>query len=139
MATDDLFKYQLEILNLQAGSRKLESAYSTILWPDLQQKIAQILNIFPTSLHAQYRLSTEGKNALPFDLTSQSDLNVLHNMLRPLVIPPRKQNGQRSGRKMKEVKVQVFNKGDTAQTTVAEHSEKCWQYKIFLLSWCLHR
>jgi hypothetical protein len=42
------------------------------------------------SLHAQYQLSTEGKNALLFNLMSQSDLNVLHNMLQPLVVPPRK-------------------------------------------------
>jgi hypothetical protein len=54
MTADDLFKYQLEIMDQQAGNRKWESIWSTILWLDLWQKIAQILNIFPTLLHAQY-------------------------------------------------------------------------------------
>jgi hypothetical protein len=81
VTADDLFKYQLEIMDQQAGNRKRESVWSTILWLNLQQKIAQILNIFPTLLHAQYQLSTDSKSALPFDLTSQSDLNELHKIL----------------------------------------------------------
>jgi hypothetical protein len=43
--------------------------FSTILWADLQEKLCEILNIYPASLYAQYRLSTDAKASLPFGLT----------------------------------------------------------------------
>ena len=130
-ATEDneVFKYQLEIINPQAGSRKMEWVWSTAFWPGLQKRISEILNVFTSSFHAQYRLSTDNKTDLPFNLTSQSDLDVLHDMLRPLIVSPRLVNGKRSTRKMKEVKVHVFNKLDVALvngkvSNICPHTDK---------------
>ena len=39
-------------------------------------------------------------------------------MLQPLIVPRRLANGKRSNQKMKEVMVQIFNKGDAAQAAV---------------------
>ena len=70
-----------------------ERIFSTIRWPTLEQKLSEILNIYPASLHAQYHLSTDAKGSLPFDLTSSPDLQQLVNMIQPLVVPPRLANG----------------------------------------------
>jgi hypothetical protein len=63
--------------------------FSTILWADLQEKLCEILNIYPASLHAQYQLSTDAKASLPFDLTSCQEFQQLIKMIQPLVVPPR--------------------------------------------------
>jgi hypothetical protein len=63
-------------------------------------------------LHAQYRFSTDNKESLPLDLTSQADLNTMLSLLQPLIVPARLANGRRSTHKMKLVVVQIFNKND---------------------------
>lgn len=90
----------------------MEILSSMLSWGDFQQKLAEALNIYPTSLRAQYRFSSENKDSLPCDLTSQQQFTTMLLRLRPLVVPAMLTNGQRSARKMKAVAVQIFNKGD---------------------------
>jgi hypothetical protein len=87
---------------------------SNISWLDLQERLAQALNVYPASLHLQYRLSTDHPKSLPFELTSAKHLENLIMVLRPLIVPPLLANGWRSTRKMKSVLVQVFSEGDDA-------------------------
>jgi hypothetical protein len=116
MITDEPFNITMEIINRQKGIRAVEIVSSTISWFNLQQTLARILDIYPTSLHAQYRFSTDSKQMLPLDLTSPQHLNTLTTLLRPLVVPRLLANGRRSTRPMKAVTVHVFNKGeDSAQ------------------------
>jgi hypothetical protein len=79
-------------------------------WLILQQKLAELFNVYPTSLQAQYRFSTE-KAAFPCDLTCQGDLDTVLILLKPLIVPPRTSTGRPSTRKMKPVSVQIFNRG----------------------------
>ena len=81
-------------------------------WTGFHDKLAEMLNIFPTSLHAQYCFSTEHKESLPLDLTSEVQFNMMMSLLRPLVVPPRTATGRCSTRKMKPIVVQIFNKND---------------------------
>ena len=91
---------------------KLFAVTSKTKWADLEEKIAQILNIFTTNLCAQYVISIEPAGAIPIALTSQADLIELHECLAPLVVPPQNTNGSISKQKMKEVIVKVTDKGD---------------------------
>jgi hypothetical protein len=81
-------------------------------WHELKDRVAEHLNIFPTSVHLQYRFSTDTKDSLPCDLTSQQQLDVLLALLRPLIVPAILANGRPSTRQKKAVVVQVFNKND---------------------------
>ena len=83
----------------------------------MEQKIAEILNIFLANLRAQYILSTEPTGAIPIALTSQADLVELHERLVPLVVPPRNTNGSISKRKMREVLVKVTDKSDDVSSS----------------------
>jgi hypothetical protein len=103
----------MEVTNRQKGIRTVEIIPSTISWIELHQKLARSLDIYPTSLHAQYRLSSDNKDSLPLDLNSWQNLTTLITLLRPLIVPPILANGHRSGRKMKPVTVHLFNKGDS--------------------------
>jgi len=77
----------MEIIHRQKGIRAIEIVASTILWFNLEQTLAQILDIYPTSLHAQYHFSTDSKQTLPLDLTLPQHLNMLITLLWPLVVP----------------------------------------------------
>lgn len=101
-----------------------ETIFSTILWAELQEKLSKILNIYPASLHAQYRLSTDAKGSLPFDLTSRQEFQQLVTMIQPMVVPPRLANGKRSKKWMKEVTVSVFQKGDSLDSQSGKSSAK---------------
>jgi hypothetical protein len=83
-----------------------------ITWYELQGKLAQVLNIYPTSLQAQYHLSTDVKNALPYDLTYAKHLKILVTLWCPLIVPPIIDSGHCSICQMKPVTVQLANKGD---------------------------
>jgi hypothetical protein len=85
---------------------------STTTWPQLQQQLAEHLNIYPTSLHAVYRLSTDDKKALPCDLISQQHFDTLIMLLRKHSIPPRLASGHPSTQPKKHLTIQVFNKTD---------------------------
>jgi hypothetical protein len=75
------FDFMLEINNKRVGSHTVEVVSSTMPWDSLQHKIAEHLNIYPASLHAQYHLSTDNKQLLPCDLTSQCQLDVMKTLL----------------------------------------------------------
>ena|ERR1700722_2319514 len=92
----DIFEISIEVIDIQRGKRVQQKIFSMILWPMLQQKLSEILNIYPALLHAQYCLSTDAKGSLLFDLTSSQDLRQLVKMIQPLVVPPRLANGKRS-------------------------------------------
>lgn len=78
-------------------------------WLDLQNKLAAAFNVYPDSLYAQYRPSTDAKGTLPLDLISENYFETLVKLLRPLVVPPLLANGRQSTQKIKAVTVQVFN------------------------------
>lgn len=113
------------ISDRKKGSRVVEIVSSAITWNRLQHKVAEHLNIFPTSLDALYRLSTDNKKDLPCALTSQQHLDTLITLLRPLVVPPLLANGRHSTRRMKSVTVEVFNK-DTETQPVPNDNNVCW-------------
>ena len=92
------------------GSQQTLIVPSTILWFDFQQKIAEVLNVFPSKLQLQYRFSNENKSSLPFDLNSHVSFGLMCDKLRPLVVPPTLKNGKKSTCKMKLVTVKLFNK-----------------------------
>jgi hypothetical protein len=98
--------------------------FSTILWANLQEKLCEILNIYPTSLHVQYQLSTDAKASLPFDLTSPQEFQQLINMIQPLVVPLHLANRWRSKKRMKEVTVSMFQKGDSLDSQAGKLSAK---------------
>ena len=114
----------MEINNRREGSRVVEVVKSTILWFSLRAKLAEHFNVYPTALHAQYRLSTDAKGSLPVDLTSQQHLDSMVKMLRPLIVPPLLQNGKRSTRKMKAITVQVYNRDDEQSAVQGQSGSK---------------
>jgi hypothetical protein len=87
-----------------------------------------MFNIYPTSLHAQYRFSTKNKESLPLDLTSQTHLNTMLALLQPLVVPPLLASGVCSACKMKTVLVQIFNKND--KSLVVQDGKVCTDFII---------
>jgi hypothetical protein len=108
----EVFAFTMEVNNRQKGSRSVEIVSSTTLWCSMHEKLAELFNIYPSLLRAQYRFSSDPKGSLPLDLTTQQHFDTMIALLRPLVVPPRLQSGKRSTRKMKPVTVQVFNKDD---------------------------
>jgi hypothetical protein len=109
----------LEVLNQYKNNRSIEIIQSKVAWTVLHQWLAKILDVYPTSLQAQYWLSTEPK-ALPFNLANENDLKMMLTLVKPLVVPPLLANGRRSTRKMKPVTVQVFNKNEAITAVAAE-------------------
>jgi hypothetical protein len=99
-----------EINDIAKGIRTNLTLSSTTSWQDLRHKIAEVLNIFPDSLHLQYRFSNEQKGSLPFNLDSAESYKEMRDKLEPLVVPEILQSGQRSKRKRKLVTVQLFDK-----------------------------
>jgi hypothetical protein len=110
------FTITLEVLNQRKGTRSIEMVSSKVAWIFLRDRLAQILDAFPSSLRVQYRLSIEPK-ALPVDLESEADLETMLKLVEPLIVPPILANGRRSKRKMKDVKVQIFSKDDTVSVS----------------------
>ena len=105
------FTIMLEIANQRKGSRSIEMIQSDITWITLRECLARLLDIYPTSLQAQYRLSTQPK-ALPLDLQHENDLKMMLALVQPLIVPPLLANGRRSTRKMKPVTIQIFNRDE---------------------------
>ena len=103
------FRVMLEIANERTKLRKIERIQSDISWTDLREIIALRLGIHPSSLQAQYRLSTQPK-ALPLDLQTENDLEMMLALVEPLVVPPLLANGWCSTHKMKPVTIQIFDK-----------------------------
>jgi hypothetical protein len=84
-----------------------------ITWMSLQEHLTKLLDVYPSSLQVQYRLSTQPK-VLPLDLQTENDLKMMFTLVQPLVVPQLLANGHHSTRKLKPVTVQIFNKGDAA-------------------------
>lgn len=108
----ELFIIMLKMLNQCKGTHSIEMVSSKVAWIFLCDHLTQILNAFPSSLRVQYQLSTEPK-ALPVDLESEADLEMMLKLVEPLIVPLILANGYRSKHKMKDVKVQIFSKDDT--------------------------
>jgi hypothetical protein len=97
----------------------METVSSALSWLQFAKILARLFNIYlpdslddATMLQAQWRLSTDSKTALPFDLTTQRQYESLLTIVRPLVVPKTTMSGKPSARKMKAVTVQIFNKCD---------------------------
>jgi hypothetical protein len=59
----------------------VEVIFSTVLWYPLREKTANILNIYPVSLHLQYCFNTNNKQYYPFELTCKGNPNNLREQL----------------------------------------------------------
>jgi hypothetical protein len=101
-----------EINDKARGARKNLPLPSSTSWADLQDKVAQVLNIHTGSLQLQYRFSNEKNNSLPFDLRSDKDFIDMRDLLRPFVMPRILANGKPSKSARKLVTVQLFNRGE---------------------------
>jgi hypothetical protein len=95
---------------LEAAEKKLTLS-SLTSWADLQNKVAQIFNIYPGSLQLQYRFSNEKQNLLPFDLNSHDAYVEMRDQLRSFIVPKILVNGKPLKTVRKLVTVQLFNKG----------------------------
>lgn len=99
--------------------RKVFDQKNDIDWADFKNHIAEILNIFPDRLCAQYILSTESASTIPITLATPDDLAELHTRLGPLVTPPRNADGSRSKRKPKLIIVKVTDKNDNPTSSTS--------------------
>ena len=104
------FQMTFEIEDKAKGSQKELIVPSTIVWLDFKQQVAETLNVFPSNLQLQYRLSNTGNKSLPFDLNSHVTFGSMCNKLRPFVVPPTLKSGKKSTRPMKLVTIKLFNK-----------------------------
>jgi hypothetical protein len=102
----------MEVNDRVKGTRTNEIISSTICWASLKYKIAKILDVFPETIHIQYRFSTDNKDSLPCDLMSHGHLITMLTLLQALVVPPLTKSGCPSAKKMKPVTVQIFNRND---------------------------
>jgi hypothetical protein len=84
---------------------------SSITLYDLKFKVSKVINVHPDSVHIQYRLSTEARNAFPCDLITHVQFGLLIERLRPIIVPPRLANGRRPKRR-KNISVILFQKSD---------------------------
>jgi len=107
------FTIMLEIVNQRKGSGSIEMIQSDISWMCLHERLAKCLDIYPASLQAQYRLSTQPK-ALPLNLQNENDLKAMITLVQPLIVPCLLANGRCSNRTMKMVTVQIFNRDEVA-------------------------
>ena len=94
------FEIKIWINDIASGTCTPETIKSTITWDELQGLLLLAFNVHPSSLHAQYRLSTEKKDTLLCDLTSQKQLHTLIDFIRP-----KRGNS-------KQVVVDMYNKRD---------------------------
>ena len=106
------FEITFEISNEKQRVRSIRTVSSNISWPELQDVLAQMFNVHQSMLHAQYRLSTDTKGSLPFDLSNSDALQVLVDMVRRVITPPCLANGKPSKRLRKAPTIQVTNKSD---------------------------
>jgi hypothetical protein len=106
------FTVPMDVSSKPKDIRNVLMVSSEVKWEELGEKIARILNVFTPNLRAQYTLSTDRKGAIPIPLTSQIDLDTLHERLVSLIFPGRNADGSRSRRKKKEVTVFVTDKSD---------------------------
>jgi len=107
----ETFEMTFEINDKARGARKKLTLSSLASWPNLQNRVAEVLNVHQGSLQLQYRFSNEKTNSLPFDLRSYDDYDEMRDQLRPFILPRILANGKRSKTVRKLVIVQLFNRG----------------------------
>lgn len=100
-----------EINDKARGTRKNITLPSITPWADLQDWVAQVLNVYRGSLQLQYRFSNEKNNSLPYDLHSHDDYDAMRDQLRPFIVPKILASGRVSKTVRKLVMVQLFNRG----------------------------
>ena len=127
------FSFTMEVNNKWKGCHAIEVVSSTTPWHVLLERIAELLNLYPTSLHLQYQLSTDSNKSYPLELTSQQNLDTLIALLWPLVVQPILASGRHSTRKMKSVTVLVFNKDDDVNMQSDGKVSEAGPYKLMLM------
>jgi hypothetical protein len=85
-----------EVNNKARGARKKLTLSSLASWANLQDQVAQALNVHQGSLQLQYRFSNKKTNSLPPDLRSYDDYDEMRDQLRPFIVPKILANGKRS-------------------------------------------
>ena len=113
-----------EINDKVRGSRKEITLPSYSSLDTLKDRVAQVLNLHPGSLHLQYRFSNEKNNSLPFDLVSIEDYHQMCDKLKPFVVPKMLASGKPSKCVRKLVTVQLFDKGMEGVTTIGGKGAK---------------
>jgi len=103
------FSIMLEVANQCKGSQSIKMIQSDIPWTSLWEHLARLLDIYPSSLQAQYCLSTQLK-AFPLDLQTENDLKMMVILVQPLIVPPLLATGRRSTQKMKPITIHIFSK-----------------------------
>ena len=83
-----------EINDKARGAKKKLTLSSSTPWADLQNKVAQIFDIYPGSLQHQYHFSNEKQNLLPFNLDSHNAYVEMCDQLRPFIVPKVLANGK---------------------------------------------
>ncbi|KAF8343243.1 hypothetical protein F5887DRAFT_1075992 [Amanita rubescens] len=78
-----VFEIKIRINDVANNTCTPDKISSTISWELLQEKLLETFNVHFSGLHIQYRLSTEKKDALYCDLTSQKQLDTLIDFIRP--------------------------------------------------------
>jgi hypothetical protein len=70
-----------EVNDKARGARKKLTLSSLASWADLQDRVAQALNVHQGSLQLRYRFSNEKTNSLPFNLCSYDDYDEMCDQL----------------------------------------------------------
>ncbi|KAH9956507.1 hypothetical protein BC827DRAFT_1378551 [Russula dissimulans] len=96
---EENFQYLRKLISKSKQTRKTIPVSSTIEWVELQQKIASVLDVFPSNLQVQCVLPGDKSADPKFSLTSQEDLDDLH-----LELPWK--------RKYEEITISVTDKND---------------------------
>jgi hypothetical protein len=128
------FKITVDISSKSKNIRNIITIWSDKTWEDsnLEECIAQSLDVHPTNLRAQYILSTDKRDAIPISLTCEEDYNALVSRVNTLGHPGYTAAGKLSKRKRKDIIVLVTNKGDETASTVNDAvSLWCLQVSTF--------
>lgn len=120
-----IFDINIEIHDRARGSRDLIIISSTTLWDELKDTLSEGFNFHPTTLHAQWRLSGEGKGALLFDLCDANGLKAIINLIAPFHAVTYLANGKVSGRKKKIPTVQITNMTGSTESASAGNNKAC--------------
>jgi len=124
----------LQVANQCRGSQSIELIQSDVSWISLRELLARLLDIYPSSLQVQYRLSTQLK-APPVDLQTENDLKMMVTLVEPLIVPPHLVNGRRSTQKMKPVTIHISNKDEV----VAVPDKVCYSQVVSYAHFSLNK
>lgn len=117
------FPIKLEILDTARSKRTFSDISSDISWIALQDELTRAFNVHHDNLCAQYRLSSDGKSALPIGISNREELAALIKHVRPFCEPKTNKDGSlKKGQKIATVQI-TNNDGQTnsASGKVSEH------------------